>query len=290
MLAVSPKPLVVRVPLARALLSLTFLFVSGHTAFGQLRDRAEKNAVRGMTGDFDGLGMVLWVSREQAEALLPINPDLRLAYPTDRDRYPIVILLGAEHDVGVQFRRGYVHPKYLKQYENAYVIVPYLHHPALSSYGYTFSRIFVSDEKVTEQGAKLNHSPKVHAAIEDNRDRFVVDFNGRRAVDLAYVDEPAGAKTQTASTAGRDDSQTTLDLLRSIFKQPKIEFSPNAHVFAFDFMAGASNISPARMSGAISVPAIRTTASGPTEISVLTPDHPVSAIRFSSHWTKSLQY
>jgi hypothetical protein len=45
-------------------------------AGGQVRERSEKNAVRGMTGEFDGLGMVLWVSRDQAELLLPPNPDL----------------------------------------------------------------------------------------------------------------------------------------------------------------------------------------------------------------------
>ena len=125
-----------------------------------------------MTGEFDGVAIVLWVSRDEARRLLP-NPDLRLDYPDDADRHPVVLLLGSEHDVGVQLRRSYVHPRFLRQYENAYVIVPYLRHPAAAGRVYTFSKIFVSDERVTEQGTKLNHSPKVHAAIEDAADHFV---------------------------------------------------------------------------------------------------------------------
>ena len=88
------------------------------------RDRAEKNAVRAMTGTFDGIGIVLWVAREEARQLLPTIPDLRLDYSDGGDRYPIVLLLGSQQDVGVQFLRGYIHPRYLKHYENAYVIVP----------------------------------------------------------------------------------------------------------------------------------------------------------------------
>lgn len=288
--SIQNHPTALRRQLWLTLAVLTTVLLVSSPASAQLRDRTEKNAIRGMTGEFEGLGMVLWVSREQAELLLPQNPDLRLAYPGEGARYPIVLLLGAQHDVGVQLRRGYIHPRYLKQYENAYVIVPYLKHPALTGYGYTFSRIFVSDERVTEQGAKLNHSPKVHAAIEDDRGRFVVSFNGQRQVDLALVEDPAPSKNQPVSTAGRPDPQATEEMLRAIFKQPKIEFSPNPHVFAFDFMAEAQSISPAQVAGTIVLPAARSVPGAATEVPVLSSDRPVPAIRFSSRWTKALQH
>lgn len=41
----------------------------------------------------------------------------------------------------------------------------YLRHPAAAERVYTFSKIFVSDERVTKKGTNLNHSPKAHAAI-----------------------------------------------------------------------------------------------------------------------------
>jgi hypothetical protein len=40
-----------------------------------------------------------------------------------------------------------------------------LRHPAAAERVYTFSKIFVSDERVTKKGTNLNHSPKAHAAI-----------------------------------------------------------------------------------------------------------------------------
>ncbi len=252
------------------------------------RERAEKNALRGMTGEFDGVGMVLWVSRDEAQRLLP-NPELRLDYVGKADRYPIVLLLGSQHDVGVQLRRSYIHPRFLKQYENAYVIVPYLRHPAANGHVYTFSKIFVSDERVTEQGAKLNHSPKVHAEIEDGRDRFVVTYEGQRRIDLAMQVNPPTSKLHPASTGTQTGAESTLEFLRAVFRQPKIEFSPNPHVFAFDFMAEASGLSPAQVSGTVVVPAANSTAGKTDAITVLSPDRPVEAIRFSSRWTKTLQ-
>ena len=153
-----------------------------------------RTALRGMTGEFDGVGMLLWVSREEARRLLS-NPDLRLDYPGDGD-VPVVLLLGSQHDVGVQLRRSYIHPRFLRQYENAYVIVPFLRHPAARGDVYTFSKIFVSDARVSEEGAKLNHSPKVHAAIEDASDRFVVNYEGQRRIDLTMQEarRPTGSK------------------------------------------------------------------------------------------------
>jgi hypothetical protein len=253
------------------------------------RERSEKNALRGMTGEFDGVGMVLWVSRDEAQQLLPPNPDLRLDYPGGGDRYPIVLLLGSQHDVGVQLRRAYIHPRFLKQYENAYVIVPYLRHPAASGHVYTFSKIFVSDERVTEQGAKLNHSPKVHAEIEDGRDRFVVTYEGQRRIDLTMQEGPSLSKLHEASAGTKSNSQATVEFLHAVFRQPKIEFSPNPHVFAFDFMAEASGLSPALVSGTIVVPA-EGSAGKPNGVTVLSPDRPIEAVRFSSHWTKTLQH
>jgi hypothetical protein len=252
------------------------------------RERAEKNALRGMTGEFDGVGMVLWVSRDEAQRLLP-NPKLRLDYPGEANRYPIVLLLGSQHDVGVQLRRSYIHPRFLKQYENAYVIVPYLWHPAASGHVYTFSKIFVSDERVTEQGAKLNHSPKVHAEIEDGRDRFVVTYDGQRRIDLAMHENPPTGKLHPTSAGSQTGAESTVELLRAVFRQPKIEFSPNPHVFAFDFMAEASGLSPAQVSGTVVVPAASGTAGKTDLITVLSPDRPIEAIRFSSRWTKTLQ-
>jgi hypothetical protein len=257
------------------------------------RDRSEKNALRGMTGEFDGMGMVLWVSREEARRLLP-NPELRLAYPGDGP-VPVVLLLGSQHDVGVQLRRSYIHPRFLRQYENAYVIVPYLRHPAARGDVYTFSKIFVSDARVTEEGAKLNHSPKVHAAIEDASDRFVVNFEGQRRIDLVMQATPSTDKLRAVTAASRPaqpSQPSTVELLRAIFKQPKIEFSPNVHVFAFDFMADASSVSSALVSGTVTVPSAAASASAgaPADVSLLSSDRPVEAVRFSSHWAKSLLY
>ena len=253
------------------------------------RDRAEKNAVRGMTGEFDGVAMVLWVSRDEARRLLP-NPDLQLDYPDDADRHPVVLLLGSEHDVGVQLRRTYVHPRFLRQYENAYVIVPYLRHPAAAGLVYTFSKIFVSDERVTEKGVKLNHSPKVHAAIQDAADRFVVNYEGERRIDLTMQENPPAEKLQAlvAGTRACAHAPATPDLLRTIFRQPKIEFSPNVHLFAFDFMAEASGLTSAIVSGTVRVPAVgsgqsRSGSVGDqsSDVLLLSPDRPVEAIRFS---------
>jgi hypothetical protein len=246
-----------------------------------------------MTGEFDGVGMVLWVSREEARRLLP-NPDLRLDYPGDGN-VPIVLLLGSQHDVGVQLRRSYIHPRFLRQYENAYVIVPYLRHPAARGDVYTFSRIFVSDARVTEEGAKLNHSPKVHAAIEDASDRFVVNYEGQRRIDLVMQGNPPANKLHAVAavnSAPQTNQPSTAELLRAIFRQPKIEFSPNVHVFAFDFMAEASGLNSAVVSGTVTVPPGVATAAGErsTDVTLLSPDRPVEAIRFSSHWTKSLLY
>ena len=80
--------------------------------------------------------------------------------------------------------------------------------------------------------------------------------------------------------------------MRAIFRQPKIEFSPNVHVFAFDFMAEASGLSPAIVSGTVTVPAASATSASErsADVRLLGPDRPVEAIRFSSHWTKSLLY
>ena len=175
------------------------------------RDRAEKNAVRGMAGEFDGVAMVLWVSRDEARRLLP-SPDLRLDYPDDSDLHPVVLLLGSEHNVGVQFGRSYVHPRFLRQYENAYVIVPYLRHPAAAGRIYTFSKIFVSDERVTEKGVKLNHSPKVHAAIEDAADRFVVNYDGERRIDLTMQENPSAEKLQALVAGTAPSTRCAGDL------------------------------------------------------------------------------
>jgi hypothetical protein len=81
-------------------------------------------------------------------------------------------------------------------------------------------------------------------------------------------------------------------MLRAIFRQPKIEFSPNVHVFAFDFMAEASGLSPSVVAGTVTVPPAITTGSGgaSAEVTLLPADRPAEAIRFSSHWTKSLLY
>ena len=292
--------------LLRVLLVILLLAASAWVAVGAAgrataegpRDRADKNAVRAMSGEFDGVAMVLWVSREDARRLLP-NPDLRLDYPDGAERHPIVLLLGSEHDVGVQLRRGYVHPRFLHQYENAYVIVPYLRHPAATGLVYTFSKIFVSDERVTEKGAKLNHSPKVHAAIEDAPDRFVVNYDGARRIDLTMQDSPSAEKLAALVAAARapHDAPATSDLLRTIFRQPKIEFSPNVHLFAFDFMAEASGLTPAIVSGTVRVPAVESGQSRggsvgdrSSDVLLLSPDRPVEAIRFSSHWKKTLQF
>ncbi len=262
------------------------------------RDRSQKNAVRGMTGEFDGVGIVLWVSRDEARRLLP-NPDLRLDYPGDADRHPVVLLLGSEHDVGVQLRRSYVHPRFLRQYENAYVIVPYLRHSAAAGLVYTFSKIFVSDERVTEKGANLNESPKVHAAIEDAADRFAVSYNGERRIDLTMQDNPPAAKLHALVAVARapHNAPATAELLRTIFQQPKIEFSPNVHLFAFDFMAEASSLTPAIVSGTVRMPAVGSGQSqsgaaggGASDVVLLSPDRPVEAIRFSSHWAKKLEF
>ncbi len=262
------------------------------------RDRSQKNAVRGMTGEFTGVGMVLWVSRDEARRLLP-NSSLRLDYPDDAEQHPVVVLLGSQHDVGVQLRRSYVHPRFLRQYENAYVIVPYLRHPAAAGHVYTFAKIFVSDERVTEQGAKLNHSPKVHAAIEDAADHFVVTYDGERRIDLAMQENPPGEKLHALDAATRAPHRppATDELLRAIFRQPKIEFSPNVHLFVCDFMAEASGLVPAIVSGTVRAPAVedgesRSTSSGnrASEVQLLAPDRPVEAIRFASHWTKSVQF
>ena len=262
------------------------------------RDRAEKNAVRGMTGEFDGVGMVLWVSRDEARRLLP-NPDLRLDYPDDADYHPVVLLLGSENNVGVQLGRSYIHPRFLRQYENAYVIVPYLRHPATAGRVYTFSKIFVSDERVTEKGSKLNHSPKVHAAIEDAAGRFVVNYDGERRINLTMQEQPPTGKfpALVVGTRAPHNAPATADLLRTIFRQPKIEFSPNVHLFAFDFMAAASGLTPAIVSGTVRVPAVESgqSLSGSvgdrsSDVLLLSPDRPVEAIRFSSHWAKTLQF
>jgi len=262
------------------------------------RDRSEKNAVRGMTGEFDGVGIVLWVSRDEARRLLP-NSDLRLDYPDDADQHPVVLLLGSEQNVGVQLRRSYIHPRFLRQYENAYVIVPYLRHPAVAERVYTFSKIFVSDERVTEKGIKLNHSPKVHAAIEDAADRFVVNYDGERRIDLTMEENPPAAKLPALVARARTphNAPATADLLRTIFRQPKIEFSPNVHLFAFDFMAEASGLTPTIVSGTIRVPAVESDQSRSgsvgdrsSDVLLLSPDRPVEAVRFSSHWTKTLQF
>ncbi|MCE9555974.1 MAG: hypothetical protein K8T91_21710 [Planctomycetes bacterium] len=249
-----------------------------------------------MTGEFDGVGMVLWVSRDEARRLLP-NPDLRLDYPGDADRHPVVLLLGAEHNVGVQVRRSYVHPRFLKEYDNAYVIVPYLRHPAAASHVYIFSKIFVSDERVTERGSKLNGSPKVHAAIEEAAGRFVVNYEGQRRIDLTLQENPSAATipARVAGTRPPQNAPATADLLRGIFRQPKIEFSPNVHLFSFDFMAEARDLTPAIVSGTVRVPAVASDpsrSSSPSghsnEVWLLSPNCPVDAVRFSSHWVKTL--
>ena len=251
-----------------------------------------------MTGDFDGVGMVLWVSRDEARRLLP-NPDLRLDYPGDTDRHPVEILLGAEHNVGVKVRRSYYHPRFLREYDNAYVIVPYLRHPAATQHVYIFSKIFVSDERVTERGSKLNGSPKVHAAIAEAAGRFVVSYEGQRRIDLTMQENPSAAQLPAlvAGTRRSQNAPATADLLRATFRQPKIEFSPNVHLFAFDFMAEARELTPAIVSGTIRVPAV---ASAPSrsgaahdrssDVLLLSPNRPVEAVRFSSHWVKTLQH
>lgn len=255
-------------------------------ARGEPRDRAEKNAVRGMTGTFDGVGMVLWVSRDAAQQLLPAEPGLKLDYPDGGDRYPIVLLLGSQQDVGVQWGRGYIHPRFLKHYENAYVIMPYLRHPSVNGYAYTFSRIYVSDERVVDEGSKLNHSPKVHATIEDQRDRFVVDFEGQRPIDVAVRDALTSVMLKPASNSAERTQPTTADFLRAVFKQPKIEFSPNPHLFEFDFMADASGLKPAAVSGTITLQGTAGATGQPVNIAVLSPGASVEAVRFSGRWTK----
>lgn len=254
-----------------------------------LRDRSQKNAVRGMAGGFDGVGMVLWISSDEARRLLP-NPDLQLDYPGHAQYHPVVLLLGAEHNVGVQLRRSYVHPRFLKQYDNAYVIVPYLRHPAAAQHVYVFSRIFVSDERVTERGTRLNQSPKVHAAIEDVPGRFVVNYGGVRRIDVTLQEYPPASSrpAQVATARPANPVQATTHLLQTVFRQPKIELSPNVHLFAFDFMAQAWNLSPAIISGTVHVPPVAGDRS--SDVLLLAPDRPVAAIRFSSHWVKTLQH
>lgn len=262
------------------------------------RDRSQKNAVRGLTGEFDGLAILLWVPRDEARRLLP-NPDLRLDYPNKADCHPVVLLLGSQHDVGVQVRHSYIHPRFLRQYENAYVIVPYLRHPAATGLVYTFSKIFVSDERVTEEGERLNRSPKVHATIEAAAGQFVVNYDGEQRINLAINDNPSAPKIHAivAAEGAPHDAPPTAELLRTIFRQPKIEFSPNVHLFAFDFMAGATGLTPATVSGIICVPAIAVSQSPnqsaknqSSDVLLLSPEHPVEAIHFSSHWTKSLEF
>jgi hypothetical protein len=268
-------------------LCLAFVCVIAAAARGEPpRDRAEKNAVRAMTGTFDGIGMAVWIARDEARQLLPTIPDLRLDYPDGGDRYPIVLLLGSQQDVGVKFMRGYIHPRYLKHYENAYVIVPYLRHPAVKGYAYTFSRIYVSDERVVEEGSKLNHSPKVHATIEDQRDRFVVEFDGQRRIDVAVRDSLTSVMLRPAGSSSDREPQPTADFLRAVFKQPKIEFSPNPHLFEFDFMADASGLRPAQVSGTITLQGAAESSSKPADIAVLSPGQSIEAIRFSGRWTK----
>jgi len=258
-----------------------------------IRDRSQKKAVRGMTGDFDGVGMVFWVTHEEARRLLP-NPSLQLDYPGDARLHPVVLLLGAEHNVGVQLRRSYVHPRFLKHYDNAYVIVPYLRHPATSQHVYVFSKIFVSDDKVTERGSKLNGSPKVHASIEDAAGRFVVDYQGERRIDLSMREYQPTAQHQSPVAAARQPhpASATAALLRTIFRQPKIEFSPHVHLFAFDFMAEAKALTPAIITGTVRVPAVAGDSAGhrASDVVLLTPNYSVQAIRFSSHWVKTLQH
>lgn len=261
-------------------------------------DRSQKHAVRGMTGDFDGVAIVIWVSRAEARRLLP-NPDLHLDYPDDADLHPVVLLLGSEHDVGVQLRRRYVHPRFLRQYENAYVIVPYLRHPAVAERVYAFSKIFVSDERVTEQGARLNQSPKVHAAIEDAAGRFVVSYDGERKIDLTMEENPTASSihANVAAIHAPRNAPATTDLLRAVFRQPKIEFSPNVHLFTFDFMAEASGLTPTIVSGTVRVPAVESdqppggsVGDRSSDVLLLSPSRPVEAIHFTSHWTKTLQF
>ncbi|HEX3997498.1 MAG TPA: hypothetical protein VHX65_02995 [Pirellulales bacterium] len=251
-----------------------------------------------MTGEFDGLGIVLWVSRDAARRLLP-NSDLRLDYPDDANLHPVVLLLGSERDVGVQLRRSYIHPRYLRQYENAYVIVPYLRHPAVSGRVYLFSKIFVSDERVTERGTKLNQSPKVHAAIEDAANRFVVNYDGEQRIDLTMQENPPASNLHVLVAAARapKTAPATAELLRTIFRQPKIEFSPNVHLFALDFMAEASALAPEIVSGTVRVPAVLSNESPSgsindraSDVLLLSPGRPIEAVRFSSHWVKALQF
>jgi hypothetical protein len=283
--AVSPS--LARIIRISGALYLSLLGVAPVAARGEPpRDRAEKNAVRGMTGTFDGIGLVVWVSRDEAQQLLPAGEGLRLDYPDTSDRYPIVLLLGSQQDVGVQFGRGYIHPRFLKHYENAYVIIPYLRHPAVNGYAYTFSRIYVSDERVVDEGSKLNHSPKVHATIEDQRDRFVVDFEGQRRIDVSIRDALTSVMLKPAANPGERKPTTTADFLRAVFKEPKIEFSPNPHLFEFDFMADASGLRPAAVSGTIVLQGAADGPSKPVNIAVLSPGESVEAVRFSGHWTK----
>ena len=189
------------------------------------RDRSEKKAVRGMTGDFDGLGMLLWVSRTQARQLLPANPDLRLDYPGEGDRYPIVILLGAEQDVGVQARRRYVHPKFLKHYENAYVIVPYLRPSGSERLLLHFLadlRFRRADRRGRGQAQSFAEGP-----CRDRRPRRPIrgDLCRHRRIDVA-VQEAAAAKPQAVLASTEAKGPATVDFLHAVFKQPKIEFSP----------------------------------------------------------------
>ena len=242
--------------------------------------------------------------------MLPADPDLRLGYPGEGDRYPVVILLGTEHRVGVQVRRGYIHPRFLRRYENAYVIIPYLRHPVLKGYCYTFSRIYVSDQRVVEDGARLNRSPKVYATIENMPGRFVVNFQGQSRIDVTFRDAPANATTSKApatdkrphatkaiaaatATSGKSDSALVAGFLRAVFKQPKIEFSPRPHVFDFDFMAGAE-VQPVLVSGKVSLQPVAAspagTAAAPGDISAVSAGQSVPAVRFSAHWTKTLEF
>jgi hypothetical protein len=66
-------------------------------------------------------------------------------------------------------------------------------------------------------------------------------------------ENPQASELHALATRTRapHNAPATADLLRTIFRQPKIEFFPNVHLFAFDFMAEASDVTPAIVSGTV---------------------------------------
>ena len=55
-------------------------------------------------------------------------------------------------------------------------------------------------------------------------------------------------------------------------------------------MAGVTAVAPAEVSGTVILQPAADAPARPADIQVLWPDKPVAAVRFSGHWTKTLEY